>query len=64
MEKTIEQKREEAIETLVETYEAHGLGYAIEVQTLASGDVEDEEIAGLIKQAYEAIRKLKSYVHH
>lgn len=59
MEKTIEQKRAESVERLKEVYEAYGLGYAIEVQTLEASDLPDEEIAGLVKQAGDALQKLK-----
>lgn len=60
MEKTTEQKRNESIETIVEVIEAHGLAYAIETGTLSPKSLEDEELSALVKQAFEAMRKLKT----
>lgn len=50
---------EQTIETISDTIEAHGLGYAIEVGTLEPGDVDDPKAAELIKTAYDAMRALK-----
>lgn len=60
MEKTAEQKRNESIETIEEIIEAHGLAYAIETGTLSPESLEDEELSSLVKQAFDAIRKLKT----
>ena len=59
MERTSEQQREASIETISENIEAHGLAYAIETGTLSPGELEDEELSALVKQASDAMRKLK-----
>lgn len=59
MEETAEQKRNASIEIIEEMIEAHGLAYAIETGTLTPGSLEDEELSALVKQASDAMRKLK-----